>query len=154
MPTYYADSSVLTKRHVQESGSAWVQGLTDPAAHNTIITAHISMIEVFSALNRRVRESTLSTADYMTIANDFAAICATEYLLVEATPQIIAQARGILERHPLRGYDALQLVTALAANSVLVGQGLNPLIFLAADQRLLAAAQAEGLARDDPNTHP
>jgi len=50
MATYYADSSVLTKRHRTETGTPWVQALTDPATGHMFITSRISMVEVISAL--------------------------------------------------------------------------------------------------------
>jgi predicted nucleic acid-binding protein len=50
--TYYAESSVLVKRHVVEVGTPWVQALTDPAAGHLFVTSRISMVEVISALNR------------------------------------------------------------------------------------------------------
>jgi hypothetical protein len=48
----------------------------------------------------------------------------------------------------------VQLASALMAHDALRSAGLPPLTFLAADDRLLAAAQAEGLATDNPNVHP
>jgi predicted nucleic acid-binding protein len=60
----------------------------------------------------------------------------------------------LLERHPLRAYDAIQLASALIANDALLTAGFAPLIVLAADDRLLDAAQAEGLMTDNPNAHP
>ena len=63
MADYYADSSVLVKRHVQETGAAWFRQLADPATGNVIITARISAIEVYSALSRRRREARLSGTD-------------------------------------------------------------------------------------------
>lgn len=50
-------------------------------------------------------------------------------------------------------YDAVHLACALALNEPLVDSGQPPLIFVAADEDLLAAA-AEGLATDNPNDHP
>ena len=57
-----------------------------------------------------------------------------------------------LER--LRGYEPVQLATALAAESSLVAAGLPGLTFVAADADLVAAARAERLGADDPNLHP
>lgn len=54
----------------------------------------------------------------------------------------------------LRAYDAVQLAAALTANDALVTADLSPLIFVAADNDLLAAARAEGLAADNPNLYP
>jgi predicted nucleic acid-binding protein len=55
MADYYADSSVLVKRHVNEIGSYWFRALADPATGKVIITSRVSIIEVYSAFNRRVR---------------------------------------------------------------------------------------------------
>jgi predicted nucleic acid-binding protein len=154
MADYYADSSVLVKRHVHEVGTAWFRELTDAAAGNMIVTTRVSMVEVYSALNRRQRELDLDTVDYTQIASDFATICATEYQFVELTAPVVERARLLLERHPLRAYDAVQLASALLAQETFQTVGLPPLVFLAADDRLLAAAQAEGLMTENPNAHP
>ncbi|MFQ5613287.1 MAG: type II toxin-antitoxin system VapC family toxin [Anaerolineae bacterium] len=154
MADYYADSSAPVKRHVHETGSAWFQMLTESTAGNVMITARISMIEVYSALNRRLREAHLSVVDYAQLVTDFTTICVTEYQLIELTAAVVERARSLLERHPLRAYDALQLASALTASDVLQSAGLPSPTFLAADNRLLAAAYAEGLATDNPNNHP
>jgi predicted nucleic acid-binding protein len=153
MTDYYADSSVLVKRHVYEMGTIWFRELCIPTTGNVIITARISMVEVYSALNRRQREAHLNATDYADIMADFTTICATEYQLVELTPPVVERARSLLEHHPLRAYDAVQLSSALIAQNTLLSAGLPPLTFLTADDRLLVAAQAEGLATDNPNAH-
>lgn len=140
MADFYADSSALVKRHIPEAGTTWFRGIADPTSGNVILTARVSIIEVYSALNRRVREGTLDPTTYAALNADFDGVCAAEYRL--------------LERQPLRAYDAVQLATALSANDLLLASGLQALTFLSADARLLAAAQAEGLAIDDPNAHP
>lgn len=153
MADYYADSSVLVKRHVYETGTTWFRALADPMAGNAIVTARISMAEVYSALNRRRREAHLSTVDYAQIAADFAT-CTTEYEFVELTVAVVERARSLLERYPLRAYDAVQLASACVAQEALQLAGLSSLTFLAADDHLLAAAQTEGFATENPNAHP
>jgi hypothetical protein len=93
MTDFYADSSVLVKRHIVERGSAWFRALADPATGNTIITAQISMVEVISAFNRRVRDTTLARADYGRIRADFDAPCGSEYRLVGTSAMVLARAR-------------------------------------------------------------
>jgi predicted nucleic acid-binding protein len=154
MSSFYADSSVLVKRHVVEPGTAWVQALTDPSARDRIITAQITQVEGLSALNRRQREGTLDTAQYATIADDFVTLCASEYELVALSPAIVDRCRLLLETYPLRAYDAVQLATALLSNEALIAAGYPPLTFLAADRRLREAAAAERLVIDDPNQYP
>jgi predicted nucleic acid-binding protein len=154
MADFYADSSALVKLHIPEVGSSWFQARAHPVAGNVITTARISMAEVYSALNRRIHEATLDAADYARIVADFDALCATQYTLVELTALIVERARRLLERHPLRAYDAVHLASALTANDALATAGLPALTFLSADHRLLKAAQVEGLATDNPNAHP
>ncbi len=153
MATFYADSSVLVKRHIVEQGTLWFRQLADPASGNVIITARVSVVEVFSALNRRVREGTLNQAMYVAVAADVEAACAAEYRLIELAPPLSGLARVLLERHPLRAYDAVQLASALSATATLRAAGLPTLTFLSADTRLLDAARAEGLAVYDPQPH-
>jgi predicted nucleic acid-binding protein len=151
--TYYADSSVLVKRHITEIGTPWVQALTDPAAGHLFITSRASMVEVISALNRRQRERSLSTAEYDGIVTDFEALYATDYQFVELTEEVVAQARHLLEQHALRADDAVQLASALLTDALVRANGEPPLTFHAADDRLLTAAQLEGLAVDNPNQY-
>lgn len=152
MGNYYADTSVLVKRHVPEVGSAWVVSLLKQS-NSSLTIAAISKVEVVSALRRRVREATLSLADYAQILQDFNALCATQYKTIALTDHVIVEARQLLERHPLRAYDAVQLASALISNALLVNAGAPSLTFLSADTRLLAAAQSEGLQTDNPEQY-
>ena len=154
MASYYADSSVLVKRHIQEVGTAWFQTLADLATGNTILATQVSEIEVISALQRRLREGFLSSADAQQLGADFRALCQTEYQLVGVTTAVVDRACQLLTQYPLRAYDAIQLASALIANDALLVAGLNAATFLSADLRLLQAAAAEGLSTDDPNQHP
>lgn len=78
----------------------------------------------------------------------------TAYDIIDLDRTILAQAIALPQRHRLRGYDAIQLATALAADRALRAANLPPLTFIAADRDLLVAARAEGLVMDDPNEHP
>jgi predicted nucleic acid-binding protein len=71
------------------------------------------------------------------LSDDFAAL-----IIVELTPDVAGTARGLLLRHPLRSADAIQLASCLYLQREL-GQ---PVAFVAFDDRLAAAARAEGLA--------
>ena len=154
MALFYADSSVLVKRHVVEPGTLWVQALTDRVAGNRIVTAHITQVEGMSALNRRRREGTLDVDLYRSIVDDFVALCATEYQVLALSPAIVDRCRVLLEAYPLRAYDAVQLATAVLSSQALTAAGHPPLTFLAADHRLQEAAASEGLPVDDPNQYP
>ena len=154
MADYYADSSVLVKRHVREAGTDWFRALADPASGQVITTARISQVEIYSALNRRVREAVLTTAQYAEIIADFASFCVNDYQFIELTPAVVAHSRQLLERHALRAYDVVQLASALIARDSLVSAGFAAPIFISADDRLLNAARLEGLLADNPNLYP
>ena len=57
-------------------------------------------------------------------------------------------------KHALRGYDAVQLASALEANDERLANGLQPLILVSADTKLNTAAQAEGLVVQNLNNYP
>jgi len=151
---FYADSSILVKRHVRETGSVWFQNLLLPASNNSIITSKLSVVEVFSAFNRRKREATISQIDYADFAKDFLTISNDEYHLLGLNDFVIAESQRLLETHPLRAGDAIQLATAIYARNMLQNSQLPPPIFLASDTKLLDAAVAEGFTTDNPNLHP
>jgi uncharacterized protein len=96
----------------------------------------------------------MHTADYVLTRNHFLALYRRHYRIMPITNALMALAHDLLERHPLRAYDALHLASALLANVQLTNVQAPSLTFLAADNRLLQAAQAEGLPTDNPNLYP
>ena len=152
MTTHYLDTSALSKRYVQEVGTEWIRALASQDEH-TLLTARVTMVEVYSALARRKREESVPPADCAIATQAFAAHCATEYEFVELDLNVVNLARGLLDRYPLRAYDAVQLASATVANQALDAAHLAGLVFLSADDRLNTIAAAEGLAVDNPNHH-
>lgn len=150
---YYADSSALIKRHMPETGSAWIKQEFSQPSGNEVITSKLSIAEVLSGLNRRRREASISAADYAKFSNDFTAVSQFQYRMMDLTNVVLLEAQRLLETHPLRAGDAIQLALALLANAQLQTANLPALIFLASDVRLLTAATSEGLQSDDPQNH-
>lgn len=150
MTTYFVDTSALGKRYIPEAGSAWVKGWIDPRASHVIVISALATVEMNSILMRREREGFISTADRISLDNDFLFHVQNEYLVVDLDDDVLYRARTLLVKHPLRTLDALHLSSAMQVNQLF---GLLP-TFITADTRLLAAAAAEGLTTDDPNAHP
>jgi len=151
--TYYADSSALVKRHISEAGSVWIEQQFDAANGNRIITAKLSVAEVLSAMNRRRREANITATEYAKFSGDFLSFVETDYEMVELSDAVLLEAQRLLETHPLRAGDAIQLASALLANTELQSANLPALTFLASDARLLTAANSESLQTDDPQNH-
>ncbi len=151
--SYYADSSALLKRHVVEIGSTWIKSEFATTTNNTIYTSKLSIAEVLSGLNRRKRESSISSADYTVFSKDFLAVSKFQYELIDLSDAVLLESQRLLENYPLRVGDAVQLASALLANAQLQSAKLPTLIFLASDVRLLSAAKDEGLQTDYPQNH-
>ena len=154
LDTYYLDTSALIKRYVAETGSVWVSALAETTPPNLLLTARLTMVEARSALARRRREASISDDDHAFSIGKLASHGLAQYHFVELEGAIVNLAGDLLDRHPLRAYDAVQLASALVINAALVAADLAGLTFLSADDRLLNVAQAEGLRCDNPNLHP
>lgn len=153
MPTYYLDASAVVKRYVSEIGSAWVQALCSNEK-NAIIMAEITLAEVASAFARAARGGRISADEQLNYLDLFVGDCDEKYHLVAIERAIIDRAVDLTQVHYLRGYDAVQLATALVANAELLRRQLPPLTFVSADEDLLDAAEAEGPPTENPNLHP
>lgn len=150
---YYLDTSALIKRYVAEAGSGWIRNLVDRDARNLLLTSRMTVVEARSALARRRREASISGDEHAFIIGMLTHHGLTQYHFIELEREIVNLAGELLDRHPLRAYDAVQLASALAIQAALVAADLSGLIFLAADDRLLNVARAEGLDCDNPNVH-
>jgi predicted nucleic acid-binding protein len=60
---------------------------------------------------------------------------------VELTKALLILARDLMQRHPLRAFDAIHVASALSLKQE-IGEALT---IIAADERLLQAAEAEQL---------
>jgi hypothetical protein len=136
--THYFDASALVKRYVREPGSITVRRLI---ASGIVATSRLSEVEVGSGISRRAREGAFTSAGrdraLAAFQRDMPA-----FAVVELIPEITADGRALLLRHPLRASDAIQLASCL----YLQRQLNQPVPFVAFDQRLLDAAHAEGMA--------
>jgi len=119
LSTLFVDTSALAKRYLIEVGSAGVRSMTNPEAANIIVIAAVTLVEMFSLLARRVREDTLPVANATALGNVFLLHTEKEYLTVPVDSHVLVQARALVERHPLRTLDAIQLASAQRAGTIL-----------------------------------
>jgi len=154
MAAYYLDTSALVKRYAAEVGSAWIRVTTERRAGNALYTSIIAQPETISAFQRKVREGHLNSDRARTLSQRVTVHFTRRYALVAITPSVIAQACELLERYPLRAYDALHLACASAVRAGLQQRQLSAPVFVAADNNLLGAATAEGFVVDNPLQHP
>ena len=115
--------------------------MTDPmtellADDPDIVVWVLTPVELTSALTRRAREQAKTKRDIETLV---AAIESTWRGVAEVR-RVADGARALLQRHPLRAADALQLSAAVWAANARPAE----LPFVTLDRRLAAAARAEG----------
>ena len=152
--TFYLDTSALVKRYLAETGSVWVESLCADESNNAIAIARFGLVEAAAAFAAKRRGQFITDSQYESAMGDLLRDADERYRLVSVGPTLIDSAIQLTRRQKLRGYDAIHLACALALNKPLVNDGLPPLAFVAADDNLLAAAQSEGLAVENPNDHP
>lgn len=129
----FLDTSAFAKRYVLEEGSDNVVALCRQA--DNLIVSVICLPELMSTFSRLVREKKLAKADYQKLKADAMADL-VDVDICQITPAILASVVSLLESHPLRAMDALQVACALA---------VAPDRFVSADYRQLAAARKAGL---------
>jgi hypothetical protein len=152
---YSLDASALVKRYADERGSTWVRQITNPAAQHTILLAEITLAEVAAALAAKHRApGGLTQEQRDRILSRFLQDCAEHFVLLPVDRLVIDRAVELTQRHRLRGYDAVQLTTALVTTETMQMQNLSAPLFVAADKDLLTAAGAERLSVENPLNHP
>ncbi len=134
----YLDSSALVKCYAMEAGSLDTIDLIGQA--DMVVTSAVTRVEVASGLARAVRMGSLSArgahAAYADFAGEVEAI-----IQVPLTDAIVTRAQGLVWEHGLRGYDAIQIASALAWQ-----QRIGSRVTLATfDARLAQAAGESGI---------
>jgi uncharacterized protein len=146
---YFLDTGTVVKRYAQEIGTPWVQSITNPAAGHLLAVVRITLAETVAAISRKERGGLITPQAAATALNDFNVDFGKQYALIEVSPGLVAHAATLARKHALRGYDAVQLAAALEVRTQ-----IPSLTLLSADAELNAAATAEGLSVDDPNSYP
>lgn len=127
------DSSAFAKRFVNEEGSERVEAICAQA--DALGLCVICVPEIVSALNRRLRERTLTPTQYrktkQRLLDDV-----RDADIIQLTPSVLATAIQVLETSPVRAMDSLHIASALEWGADL---------FASADARQLAAARRAGL---------
>jgi hypothetical protein len=131
------DSSAIVPLILFEAESSWARRLLKSDPHGLVWC--LSTVEVRSALARRSREGTLTGEAY-------GIACKRTERLFGGLSQVLgfepvrARAVRLLDLHPLRAADSLQLAAAL----IVAKDQPKDLPFVTLDQRLAEAARKEG----------
>lgn len=136
----FFDTSALVKHYIREPGSTAVR---TALRRKTPVVARIAHTELAWAFARLCREGSLDARARDGLLARIDADFAT-FDVVELRPAVSRTAAALVQRHPLRALDALQLASALAIG--------RPTVRLwCAHERLIGAASAEGLRTTTPH---
>jgi uncharacterized protein len=134
----YLDASALVKRYVTEAGSRDVIGVT--AAADAVVTSLVSRTEVAAAFARAVRVGVLDKGGGRRALRRFSREW-PDLVRMSVTEALVARAADLAWEHGLRGYDAVQLASALTSQEA-IGQDIVLATF---DRQLWEVAPRVGL---------
>lgn len=154
---YFFDTSGLLPRYFRSAqGHTYITAICAPERGNVLGIAEITEVELTSALHQMSRGGVLKARRREAALSAFwAQVERSEYSIIAITTPVVRSAADLCERHPLKGYDAVQLACALAYRDNL--RRLDPapadFVFLSEDTKLLQAAVGEGFTVDNPAAH-
>jgi predicted nucleic acid-binding protein len=99
----------------------------------------------------RTRAGSIAVLQAQTAVHQFKTDFRQRYQIIEVTQDLIELAMSLAERHTIRGYDSVQLASALSLQRVRASLDLPTLTFVSADNRLNSVAEAESLLVENPN---
>ena len=141
---YYLDSSALVKRYAAESGSDSITALVE--GDEMIAVSWLALPETLAAVFRRAKGGSISTEDLKSIRNQLH-LDMQRFMIVEVSGAPVDGIEALIARHALRGADSIHLSTALWLKKATK----SPVVFVASDHELLAAAHAERLKTFNPS---
>ena len=146
MASYYVDSSAFLKLYIQEEGSSRMMSLVQGLDGHEMVILDITLVESRSALRRKQRAGEISLGEADSLLGRIYRDVESQYRVESSTSEMLRDAARLIDSHPLRTYDAVQLAGCLAVRSSV----LFPVAFVCADFRLCAAAALEGLSVFNP----
>ncbi len=136
----FADSSALVKLYADEPGHRLVRSLP------VMVVSQLARVEVPAAIWRKNRAGELTAAQAGLLVADFEADYfgtgrePPRFLVTAVSGAVLEAAARVARLHGLRAHDSVQLATA----QLVLAAAPECHMFAAFDQRLCAAAGAEG----------
>ena len=80
---FFLDTSALVKKYMTETGSTWIETLTDAESDNKIILARVTWVETLSAFTRLKRENRIDPNVLTQTINVFKADWESQFRIAE-----------------------------------------------------------------------
>ncbi len=152
MHHFYFDASALVKRYTRETGSEKINFLFDNIPLDRLMCSVLGAVEVFWVCVRKKNDKRIMVPDFAqavvhlnreVIAED------SDFTAILTHKSLIWASMDLIETYSLNSVDSIVLRSALEVATLLRNAG-DELVLVASDQRLLRAAQAEGILVFNP----
>uniref|UniRef100_E6Q0B1 PIN domain-containing protein n=1 Tax=mine drainage metagenome TaxID=410659 RepID=E6Q0B1_9ZZZZ len=139
MASYFLDATALIPLFVRGLGTDFMMRLMDETEDNRKLIAAGTPLEVYATLKRGELEGVISEQDGAE-ARGILRMESARMVQQPLNPAVLEAARQMLDQHPLRASEAIQLGAAVVAREMLLDV---PVVFVSSSLPLLTAAQAE-----------
>ena len=139
----YVDTSALVKRYFREPYSDEVLSRWQSAVQ--IVTSAVAYAETMASIYRKKREADLADA----LTRDLIGLFRRDwesFIRVDVTSELNQYLDELVEKYPLRGFDAIHLASA----KVVCERLAEDFVFACFDDRLARAARSEHLQTFPP----
>ena len=135
----YLDTSALLKKYFKENGSSDIISLWKKTT--AVVTSTVAYAETMATIFRKKREAknigeSLFESVFISFQKDW-----MSFIHVDVTNDLNEEIGKLETAHPLRGFDAIHLASALTVHEHIQ----HEFIFACYDRRLSKAAKEEGL---------
>jgi predicted nucleic acid-binding protein len=153
MNLFLLDASALVKRYTLETGAALVDHLFARATTARLMCVMVGAAEVVAALVRKRNRGLITPAIFTATLAQFSyeVLNAVGFAKLPSDNALILASIRLVIKYGINSTDAIVLHSALTVAAQARALG-NHLVLVTSDQRLLKAAQAEGLLTFDPET--
>lgn len=139
MASYFLDATALIPLFVRGLGTDFMMRLMDETEDNRKLIAAGTPLEVYATLKRGELEGVISEQDGAE-ARGILRMESARMVQQPLNPAVLEAARQMLDQHPLRASEAIQLGAAVVAREMLLDV---PVVLVSSSLPLLTAAQAE-----------
>jgi predicted nucleic acid-binding protein len=147
------DASALARLYIPETGFELVRDLYKATSASRSVMLTLGLGEISSVLRRKRNDDSISKALYgaaiLSVRTEF--LNGDKLKLISITDALVLSSLPHIDKYSINATDALILQSSvlLASELRIIG---NDVILVTADQRLLKAAQTEGLLTLNPET--
>jgi predicted nucleic acid-binding protein len=155
MALLFWDASALAKRYIAEVGTATVNAAFANAGTHTMATTPWSYAETYSILLRKLNSTAIDRSLFTTAITALEAevVYGPDFGLLSISDAMVFASTTAMSRHNINATDAA-ILTLLLDYSQTLPSGQSGCLLIAADRRLLRAADVEAFSILDPEAVP